>query len=1050
MSQMNRKKKTKNDKKERLDLAQIRARLSEADDERYWRSLEELAETEEFQEFLNREFPREASGLVNSVNRREFLKLMAASLALAGLSACGGRGHLSDAPTEKIVPYVKQPEEIIPGKPLFFATAMTFGGIATGLLVKSNMGRPIKIEGNPDHPASLGATDTFAQASVLTLYDPDRSQAVTNLGRVSTWDSFLASLISAMEGQHARRGAGLRILTETVTSPTLADQMQNLLKQFPLAKWHQYDPVGRDNVFEGSRLAFGGYVNTNYRLDKADVILALDSDFLSHIPGSLRYAWDFSSRRRVESGQSKMNRLYVVESTPTITGVAADHRLPLRASEIETFARALAQELGVKVEPMSKAEADNLPDHRSTEAVPGSSAELTTVSAKGFTTGRYTDWVSALVRDLQSHRGSSVVLAGDWQPPVVHTLAHAMNHALDNIGTTVIYTDPVEVNPVNQTESLRELVGAMGAGLVDVLVIIDSNPVFTAPADLRFSHALSKARLRIHLGLYDDETAALCHWHIPKTHYLESWSDARAYDGTVTIVQPLIAPLYGGKSVHELIAAVNGEFDRSGYDIVHDYWRGRAGSSNEGFERFWKTMLHDGLITDTALPPKAVSLKTEFDLRGLEKRQGAPRPNNNQDSNAQNLEIIFRPDPNIWDGRFANNGWLQELPKPLTKLTWDNAALISPNTADRLGLANENVVELRYGAYAVNAPVWIMPGHPDDSVTVYLGYGRTRAGRVGTGRGFNAYAIRTSGAPWFNSGLQTRKVGSQYKLVSTQHHHSMEGRDLIRVGTIGQFQGNPDFARKKNEELRPPSLYPEYKYEGYAWGMAIDLNTCIGCNACVVACQAENNIPVVGKYEVARGREMQWLRIDRYYKGNWENPENHFQPVLCMHCENAPCEVVCPVGATVHSSEGLNEMVYNRCIGTRYCSNNCPYKVRRFNFFQFADYQTPSLKLLNNPDVTVRSRGVMEKCTYCVQRINAARIKAEEEDRKIRDGDIITACQAACPTEAIVFGDINDSNSRVSKLKAKPLNYGLLTELNTRPRTTYMAKIKNPNPEIKG
>lgn len=1047
---MNRKRDTKNDKKERIDLAQIRARLSEANGERYWRSLEELAETEEFQEFLNQEFPRQASGLINSVNRREFLKLMAASLALAGLSACGGRGHLSDAPTEKIVPYVKQPEEIIPGKPLFFATAMTLGGIATGLLVKSNMGRPTKVEGNPDHPASLGATDTFTQASVLTLYDPDRSQTVTNLGRVSTWDAFLASLLPLIEAQRSRRGAGLRILTETVTSPTLADQIQELLKQFPLAKWHQYEPVGRDNVFEGARLAFGGYVNTNYRFDKADVVLALDSDFLSHIPGNLRYARDFSSRRRVESGQANMNRLYVVESTPTITGAVADHRLYLRASEIEGFARMVARELGVKVEPMSKAEADSLPDHRSTETVLGSSTELTTSSAKGFTPGDYTNWTSALVRDLQSHRGSSVILAGDWQPPVVHALAHAMNHALGNVGRTVTYTDPVEVNPVNQTESLRELVGAMGAGLVDMLIIIDSNPAFTAPVDFHFSDVLSEVKLRIHLGLYDDETAALCHWHIPKAHYLESWSDARAYDGTATIVQPLIAPLYGGKSAHELIAVLMEQFGPSSHDIVRSYWQGRTGSSDEDFERFWQTTLHDGLIAGTALPTRAVSLKTGFDLQGSEKEKVAPKSNNNQNSNARSLEVVFRPDPTIWDGRFANNGWLQELPKPMTQLTWDNAALISPNTAERLNLVTQDMVELSYRGRSLNAPVWIMPGHPDDSVTVYLGYGRTRAGRVGTGKGFNAYAIRTSRAPWFDSGLQVRKLGGQYKLISTEYHHTMHGRDIIRIATVKEFQKNPNFATEGHDEIRPSSLYPRYKYEGYAWGMAIDLNACVGCNACVVACQAENNIPTVGKNEVARGRGMQWLRIDRYYKGNWNNPENYFQPVLCMHCENAPCEVVCPVGATLHSSEGLNQMIYNRCIGTRYCSNNCPYKVRRFNFFQFADYQTPSLRLLNNPDVTVRSRGVMEKCTYCVQRINAARIKAEEENRKIRDGDIVTACQAACPTEAIVFGDINDPEARVSKLKAKPLDYGLLTELNTRPRTTYLAKIKNPNPEIKG
>ena len=957
-----------------LNLSSLRARLANSQGRQYWRSLEDLAETEEFQDFLHNEFPQQFAAWRDTVNRRQMLKLMEASLALAGLSSC------TRQPTEKIVPYVRAPEQIVPGKPLFFATAMPLGGFASGLLVESHMGRLTKIEGNPQHPTSLGATDVFAQASVLTLYDPDRSQVVTRLGQISSWVSFTATLRTEMEAQRLKKGARLRILTGTVTSPTQAHQLRTLLSEFPSAKWIQYEPVGHDTVRAGAQLAFGEYVNTLYRFDQADVILSLDADFLGGGPGHLRYARQFTARRQVQAEATEMNRLYVVESMLSNTGAMADHRLPMRASEIERFAGAVANELGVKTG------ADH-PDHN--------------------------QWVTALVRDLQKHQGSSIVLAGEQQPPSVHALAHALNHVLGNVGKTVVYTDSVEADPGNQLASLRELVRDMEAGHVDLLVIADSNPVFTAPADLRFAEHLLKVKRRIHMGLYQDETATLCHWHVPQAHYLESWSDARAFDGTVTILQPLIAPLYDGKSIHQLLSVLSGRPQRSSHDIVREYWGSRHVSGN--FEDFWQTALHDGLLAGTALPPKRVSLKADFLRRDSGTgAQTAPAAAGER-SEIQGLEIVFRPDPTIWDGRFANNGWLQELPKPLTKLTWDNAALISPATAERLGLADEELVELQYRDRVVRAPVWIQPGHADNSVTVHLGYGRTHAGKVGTGTGFNAYALRGSDQPWFDSGLAVRKTGDRYPLSSTQIHHNMEGRHLVRVGTLEEFQQNPNFAHEVEHATSPHlSLYPEHKYEGYAWGMAIDLNHCIGCNACVVACQAENNIPVVGKVEVARGREMHWLRVDRYYGGSLENPEVYRQPVMCMHCENAPCEVVCPVAATVHSSEGLNEMVYNRCVGTRYCSNNCPYKVRRFNFFAYSDYETPVLKLLRNPDVTVRTRGVMEKCTYCVQRINVARIEAKKEDREIRDGEIVTACQAACPAQAIMFGNINDPQSRVS------------------------------------
>jgi molybdopterin-containing oxidoreductase family iron-sulfur binding subunit len=1009
---------TQETSKVQLDLATIRARLAATRGQQYWRSLEELADIEEFRELLRREFPRQASVWLDPVSRRGFLQLMAASLALAGLSAC------TRQPTEKIVPYVRTPEGLIPGRPQFYATAVSLGGIATGVLVESHMGRPTKIEGNPLHPASLGATDAFTQAAVLTMYDPDRAQVVTNTGRISTWDAFVAVVQTALDAQRLSQGAGLRVLTETVTSPTLAHQLQMLLTEFPLARWHQYEPVGRDAVLAGARLALGEDVETQYRFDKAAVILALDADFLFSLPGSVRYARDFTAKRRVQGEHTEMNRLYMVESTPSLTGAMADHRLPLRASEIELFAHAVAAKVGVS--GVQSSEFGVAPTPNPQPPLPS-------------------HWIDALVRDLLRHKGASLIIAGDQQPPVVHALAHAMNHALGNVGNTVIYTEPVQAKPVEQAESLRELVQDMEAGKVELLVILGGNPVFTAPADLRFAEHMAKVPLRIHCSLYEDETSALCHWHLPEAYFLESWSDVRAYDGTVTIIQPLIAPLYSGKSFHEVLAVLLGQPNPAGYDIVRDYWKNQNLAAN--FEQFWRQALHDGLIAGTAFSAKKVSLRTEWTASHAARR--TPHAPHSPTPRFQPLGLIFRPDPTIWDGRFANNGWLQELPKPLTKLTWDNAALMSPATAERLGLVNEEVVELHYRGRVVRAPVWITPGQADDVVTVHLGYGRTRVGRVGMGTGFNAYTLRTADALWFGSGLEVRKTGERYRLACTQDHYRMEGRNLVRVGTLEEYRQHPHFVHEMGHDPAPDAtLYPPYKYEGYAWGMAIDLNACIGCNACVVACQAENNIPVVGKGQVAVGREMQWIRIDRYYRGDLDNPETYHQPVLCMHCENAPCEPVCPVGATVHSNEGLNEMVYNRCVGTRYCSNNCPYKVRRFNFLQYSDYTTPSLKLLRNPEVTVRTRGVMEKCTYCVQRINAARIAAEKGDRKIRDGEIVTACQAACPAQAIVFGDINDPESRVSLLKAEPCDYGLLTELNTRPRTTYQARLRNPNLEI--
>ena len=758
--------------------------------------------------------------------------------------------------------------------------------------------------------------------------------------------------------------------------------------------------MNRDAVFDGARIAFGKPVETQYKFDQADVVLSLDADFFSNIPGNIRYIRDFTSRRKVRTGadNTKMSRLYVVESTPSITGAVSDHRLALRSSHILEFAKAIAAGLGL-----------------------GGGSEYAGHA-----------WIAPIVRDLQAHKGKCIVIPGEHQPAALHALVHAINDALGNAGATVIHTDPIVADPVNQNESLRQLTKDMAGGTVDTLLILGGNPVFTAPADFNFGTALTGVSLRIHLSQHHDETSNLCHWHIPETHFLESWSDVRAYDGTVTIIQPLIAPLYSGsKSAHEVLSALNGRPDAKSYDIVRSYWQSR--NQNANFESFWEKSLHDGVVANSAAIQQSVTARTDF---------VASIPALQKDSS---LELLFRPDPSAYDGRFANNAWLQELPRPLTKITWDNPALISPATAKKFGLKNEDVVELKCNNQSLKVPVWILPGQAEESVTLHLGYGRTRTGRVGRKVGFNAFHLRGSNAHWAAPGLSITKANVTYTIACTQDHHSMEGRDIVRSSSLEEYLTHPP----EHEEEHLPSLYPEYKYEGYSWGMAIDLNSCVGCNACVIACQAENNIPVVGKKEVKRGREMHWIRVDRYFEGEPGSPTIHHQPLPCMHCENAPCEVVCPVNATVHNTEGLNEMVYNRCVGTRYCSNNCPYKVRRFNFFLYSDLKTPSLKLMRNPDVTVRTRGVMEKCTYCVQRINHARIDSKREDRKILDGEVQTACAQACPAEAIVFGDINDPESRVSKLRKDQLHYSLLTELNTKPRTTYLANIRNLNPELK-
>jgi molybdopterin-containing oxidoreductase family iron-sulfur binding subunit len=1053
-----------------MDFAAIRSRLAGAEGRLYWRSLSELADTPDFRDYLHREFPEQASEWNDPKGRRNFLKLMSASLALAGVGAC------TRQPPENIVPYVRQPEDVVPGRPLFFASAIPFAGVARPVLVESHLGRPTKVEGNPEHPASLGATDAVTQAAVLGLYDPDRAQTVTYRGEVRPWSSFVSAIASAISSQKATQGQGLRILTEPVTSPSLAELLATVLQDYPKAQWHQYDPLGSDGSRVGVRQAAGTAADAVYHLDKADVVLSLEADFLGVVGnGSVRYTRDFADRRRVTNETKQMNRLYVVESSPTLTGAKAEHRLPMRASEIEGFAGKLAASIGAGGAP---------------SAIPGTPSPTGELVEK---------WITAVAKDLQAHRGRSVVIPGEYQPAAVHALAHAMNQSLANVGATVTYNASIDPRPADQHASLAELAKAMEAGEVQLLIILGNNPAFTAPADLKFGERLAKVNLVVYHGLYNDETANLSHWAVPDTHPLETWGDPRAYDGTVTLMQPLIAPLYDSHSAYEIIGALTSQPGRPTLEIVKDYWtrafsgaggwtiRNANGETFSNADAFWKQAVHDGFISGTATAPgthgtpftakpaapaapaagaaaattaaaaPAAPAAAAAEPVPAPAAQSATPSATPAPQTAGGLELIFRPDPHIWDGRFANNGWLQEAPKPLTKLTWDTAAWISPKLAEERGLDRGDVIELRYRGVTATMPVFIVPGQPDQSVTVFFGYGRKMAGRVGTAgadaQGFNAFLLRTSDAPWFGAGLEIARTGSRYLLATTQDHHAMEGRNPARVATLADYIAHPEAIQHMAGHTPPRTLtlYPEHEYTGNKWGMAIDLTSCTGCGACVVACVAENNIPVVGKEQVDRNREMHWIRVDHYFTGSIDRPESVqsvHQPVPCQQCENAPCEVVCPVAATAHSAEGLNDMVYNRCVGTRYCSNNCPYKVRRFNFLLYSDWNTESYYPQRNPDVTVRSRGVMEKCTYCVQRINHARIDAKKEDRAVRDGEIVTACEAVCPADAIVFGNLNDPNSRVARLKAQERNYGVLEDLNTRPRTTYLASLRNPNPEL--
>ncbi len=1076
-------------KDSKTNFALLREKILGQNGKQYWRSVEEFVDAPEFEEFVKQEYPAHAEEWDNSLSRRNFVKIMGASLAFAGLSGCVIQ------PAEKIIPYVRQPEGLVPGKPLFYATAMTLGGIGTGLLAKSNEGRPTKIEGNPDHPGSLGATDILAQASILSMYDPDRSKEVAYRGTPQTWQNFMTQIRVAIDENRKDGGAGIRFLTETITSPTLIAQFKQLLTELPNAKLYQYEPVNKDNAMAGAKMAFSAPAHTIYKYDQAQRILSLDADIFSGF--NARYIKDFSKGRAFNEEKREMSRLYMVETTLSLTGAKSDHRLKAKPSQMPEIAKAIAAALGVS----------------------GASSTYT----------ENAQWIQAMAKDLLAYKGKSLVVVGDNQPPMLHALAHAMNAALGNVGQTVTYTDPFQPNAeITQVEMLRQLIAEIDGGAVKMLAILGGNPVYNTPADLKLNaDRMNKIPLRVHLGQHLDETGELCQWHISEKHFLEMWSDTRAYDGTVSIVQPLIDPLYDSKSAHEVVQVFFKEnYDKKDYDVVKEFWQSQgfatapkamattanansnsattessepkaqttapatpatetpkplpspettsqsattnAATTATNFEDNWRKAIHNGIIANSAAPTKTFTVNSGF----LSQTQPAP-------VSSGDLEISILPDPSVYDGRFSNNGWLQELPNRLTKITWDNVALISPATAKRLGI-NQNkdfndfaggelgttfittkggnlssdLVTLDYqgGQIEKGVPMWVLPGQPDDVITIFMGYGRTRGGRVtltseGIPRGYNAFDVLRSDAMFSGTGSVTR-TGEQAQIASTQIHFNMEGRDLLRVWDLEEFEAHPEMGHQHDEYDK--SMYTPFKYDGNKWGMTIDLNSCVGCSACVVACQSENNIPVVGKEQVEKSREMHWMRVDTYYSGDdLNNPDGPFsQPVLCQQCEQAPCETVCPVHATVHSAEGLNDMVYNRCIGTRYCSNNCPYKVRRFNFLLYQDWNTPQYKLMRNPEVSVRSRGVMEKCTYCTQRIASARIEAEKDGRKVRDGEILTACQSACPADAIIFGDLNDENSRVAKSKKDHRNYNLLNELNTQPRTTYLASLKNQNKEM--
>jgi molybdopterin-containing oxidoreductase family iron-sulfur binding subunit len=988
---------------------------------RYWRSLDDLQDTPEFSAWMEKEFPSLLDEVSTPASRRQFLKIMGASAALAGLTACRW-------PAEEIVPFAYRPEGVVPGVPQQFATAFELDGAALGLLVTSYDGRPIKVEGNPNHPASLGRTSARAQALILEMYDPDRSRQVVRRGReAATFDDLAGFVADHWARLRVEGGRGFTVLSRPSSSPALADLRARLRVTYPQMRWVEWAPLSRDAERAGTALAFGRPLRPLPRLEQARVVVSFDDDFLYEHPNAVRQAHDFAAGRRFAEG--RINRLWVVESAYSVTGANADRRIPLAPSQMPMAAACLVAALAAK--------GVALPADVASAAVPLAAHALT-------------EQMSPIAADLAGAPGASILFAGPGLPPQAHALVHALNVALGNVDRTIVYLEAPGGEPPG-VEALRTLVQDMASGHLDTLLILGGNPVYDAPADLAFGEALGKVPTTMHLSQRLDETSMRCTWHVPQAHDLESWGDARAWDGTYGVMQPLIEPLYGGKTSIELLAAILGEPPIRGHELVRRAFDALAGGADEAR---WRQALHDGRVPDTTFPTVTPAPGPASWMTALV--QARPKPAEDQ------LELVFRASPSLHDGRFANNGWLMEMPDPLTKMTWGNAALLGPATIDALRLRIGDRVRLRTARGQVELPVYPMPGQPAGTVAVHLGYGRTSCGRVGDRVGADVYPLRTSDALHATLASITPS-GERETLATTQDHHAIDQlgareraerlptlvreipfEDLRRGGSVAL---PPEHAVEDSEDApppKPPQLWRSFEYQGHKWGMAIDLNACVGCNACTVACQAENNIPVVGRDEVARGREMHWIRVDRYFKGDPDKPSVVFQPVTCQHCENAPCEPVCPVAATVHDSEGLNVMVYNRCVGTRYCSNNCPYKVRRFNWFNNHKKADPILAMAYNPEVTVRGRGVMEKCTFCTQRIERVKIQARNERRPIEDGEIVPACAQACPAQAITFGDLNDESSVVRRQQTDAQRaYGMLEELNTRPRLRYLARVRN-------
>jgi MoCo/4Fe-4S cofactor protein with predicted Tat translocation signal len=1072
----------------------------------YWRSLEafeaRLETDPKLRAYVENEFPEQAADLFDPVSRRRFIQLMGASMALAGVAGTAG---CQTWEREEIVPLSRRPEDYVPGESRSYATGYELGGVADGLLVQSYDGRPIKVEGNPQHPFGTHATTTFAQASVLHLYDPDRSTGVRGKGgsETASWDDVEALIRNLASGD----GTGLRILTEASSSPTLARLRGELLARFPAAKWYEYAPVSLTNDNERLGLQMAQMVPEGAtglralpRLDRARRIVSLEADLFDLHPARLPFSAGFARGRQTPTPDA-MNRLYAVESTFTTAGVAADHRLPLPLSHMLAFLEAfelafmtigrlrnegtepMERLVGRGVEALEKLKGENNP-------------AISVLSTKALR------FASAMAADLLENARESVLVAGPHLPPEVHARVAHLNHVLDPGGNTVVYRALPEGDRPAQMQDIAALGEEMQAGQVTTLIILGGNPVYDAPADVDFTGGLQKVANSVHLSEYYDETSVACTWHVPRTSYLESWGDTRSYDGTYTIVQPLIEPMWRdmqnrpARSPLELVAMLLGRANADGQTLVRETFARNQGGLGDAA---WRQALHDGFAAGSEFPA------------------ATPRPPRRLDTPAPAqvgpgaLEVVFRPSTHTFDGRFANNAWMQELPDFITKLTWDNAALINPNTASQIGVNFGDLIELSVNGRTARVPVYTLPGQARSSIAVALGQGRTRAGRVGghvdegvAPVGFDVNKLRTSTAAHVANGASVRATGETYELATTQDHWNIDkiGREgiaerlpqLVREATITEYVRRPEVIAEREHVTRVPdfvpdnngaSLWREHEYrsrrgerssndrlrdegsEGatryrHRWATAIDLGKCTGCNACMVACQAENNVPVVGKEQVIKNREMHWIRIDRYFGGAdlRDDPVIAHQPLHCQQCENAPCEQVCPVGATVHSEEGLNDMAYNRCVGTRYCLNNCPYRVRRFNFLDYRgrseavggsldDSRNAVRKLLFNPEVTVRSRGVMEKCTFCVQRIQNVKIEYKNKGQEaVPDGAIQTACQQACPTNAIVFGDLNDENSAVLALQKEKRAYALLESFNTKPRNLYLARIRNINPYL--